>query len=233
MTPLSKSASRLSLIVLILAIIGVGAVIGQSSPPSQGTGPDNLGGQPSPDEAGHILRLHQEHVRTQKQILDLQSAEIARLEKEKPEGKDENGAAARKKLQALDGRLRYLKGQLDTIMAQRPPLPPNVAQQVKKLHDLGFDQAMQMRKGFERIRQLVPNGAKDEVPRADEEGTSDTENTNDDEASVPENEKDAGNVIGTGNVKSPTHLLKLFERVHTSKTPRSNLNEYKKYRSRK
>ena len=235
MANMRKHLANWSLLLLTLAIICAGAVIGQPAPPPSGTSAP-IGGQPTPDEAGHILRLHQEHVRTQQQILDLQSSEIARLEKEKPEGKDENGGQARKQMNRLHARLRHLKGQLDTIMAKRPPLPPDVARQVGRLHELGFEQAQQMRRGFERIRQLVPNEAKDELPKdqEDQEETSlDKGTTDETEENVPENQKEAADVIGTGKVKTPTHLLKLFERVHTNKTPRSNLSYYKRYRSRK
>ena len=228
--------SNWSLLLLTLALICAGAVIGQPAPPPPPGGPIGpIGGQPTPDEAGHILRLHQEHVRTQQQILDLQSAEIERLEKEKPDGKDENGAPARAQMKRLNARLRHLKGQLDTIMKKRPPLPPQITRQVGRLNELGSEQAMQMGQGFERIRQLVPNEVKDELPKDDEgkEETSSDEGTDDTDESVPETQQEAADVIGTGNVKTPTHLLKLFERVHTKKTPRSSLNYYKKYRSRK
>ena len=225
---------RWAILVTVLMAIGFSYGISQSSLPPQGPPPGPIGGTPPPNEAGHILRLHQEHVATQRRILDLQSSEIDRLEKEKPEGKDEKGAQARQKLKALNVRLHRLRSQLEAIMSKRPPLPPDIARQVGRLHELGVDQAQQMREGFERLQNLVPTDAKDELPEdgGDENSSSSADSTSS-EWAVPESEEEAGDVIGSGSVKTPTHLLKLFERVHTSKTPRSNLNKYRKYRSKK
>ena len=223
------------LLLAIFSLALVGLTIGQAPPPPPNSSDPGPSRPPPPPEAGHLLRLQETIVKNQEQILDIQSDEIDRLQDEEIKEGDEAGMDARRRLRRLSGMNGRLRRQLRRLRERPFPIPPEIRQEMRELVELARDQGLQIRDGFNELKNLLPEEAAQELPEDDGTGSSsgDPADSGAGNEGMPETEAEASEVIGSAGVETPSHLIEIFERVHSSKTPRSNLSRYNQYKSRK
>jgi len=188
--------------------------------------------------ASHMIELEEEAAANQNTIIDLQVSELNRLESSPPDGPDETGKAARAQFKMLAAKQDQIRAQLRTLAGKlqaipRPAQPRNLMMELMELKDIREDQGRGIAEGFKEIRSLLSGEDAEDIP-GDE--TDDSEDEDSDEAAqstegeekTPETVKDATDIIGGGKVKTPKHLIEIFERISTDKTPSGNLNYFRR-----
>jgi len=208
-----------------------------SGPPSGGPPPGG-GSNSARDQARNIaqrmIQLEEKALNNQADIIQLQTDELNRLSNTTVTDKDEAGQNARAQFKTLGAKQKQINMQLRSLnnkLRSFPPpdVPRDLAMELRELKNIRDDHGRTIREGFEEIKKLVSSEVGDELPTDEDFDDNDDDEDNEDseDESVPETEDEAGDIIGGGELKTPKHLLELFERISKDKTPVGNLNYLK------
>ena len=186
--------------------------------------------------AEHMVALEEAAAANQDAILELQVAELARLESDPPDGSDEAGEDAREEFAMLTAKQSQIDSQLDSLEDKLNAIPSSaqpqdLMAQLDDLKGIREERGPGIKQGFNDIKGFLSDEDAAEIP-VDEHGGLDDSNESDDGepasdgGEAPETIKEATAIISGGQIKTPAHLIEIFERIPAEETPTGNLDYF-------